>query len=90
MALSTANLYAAVQPNGSLFGLEVTNPVNQAVAYAGDPSTFGSSDDPLVGKPIEVSSCSAVASLSMMARTLSAASALAAIPPALTTMSPSA
>jgi uncharacterized protein GlcG (DUF336 family) len=52
MALSTANLYAAVQPNGSLFGLEVTNPVNQAVAYSGDPSQFGGSDDPLMGKSI--------------------------------------
>ena len=52
MALSTANLYAAVQPGGPLFGLETTNPVNQAAAYAGDPKTFGSASDPLVGKPI--------------------------------------
>ncbi|MER8704031.1 heme-binding protein [Mesorhizobium sp. M0323] len=52
MALSTANLYAPVQPGGPLFGLQATNPVNPAVAYAGDPSTFGSSSDPLLGKPI--------------------------------------
>lgn len=52
MALSTANLYAPVQPGGPMFGLQSTNPVNQAAAYAGDPSAFGNANDPLVGKPI--------------------------------------
>lgn len=52
MALSTANLYAGVQPGGPLFGLQATNPVNEAAAYTGDPKTFGSASDPLVGKPI--------------------------------------
>ncbi|TPI36959.1 heme-binding protein [Mesorhizobium sp. B3-1-9] len=52
MALSTANLYAGVQPGGPLFGLLATSPVNQAVAYAGDPKTFGSANDPLIGKSI--------------------------------------
>ena len=52
MALSTANLYAPVQPGGPLYGLQETNPVNQAAAYAGDPGKFGSADDPLMGKPI--------------------------------------
>jgi uncharacterized protein GlcG (DUF336 family) len=52
MALSTANLYAAVQPGSPLFGLQETNPVNTAVAYAGDPARFGSAADPLIGKPI--------------------------------------
>jgi uncharacterized protein GlcG (DUF336 family) len=52
MALSTANLYAAVQPGGPMFGLQATNPVNMTAAYSGDPSTFGSSSDPLTGKPI--------------------------------------
>ncbi|WP_245429387.1 heme-binding protein [Mesorhizobium sp. WSM3860] len=52
MALSTANLYAGVQPGGPLFGLQATNPVNQAAAYAGDAKTFGSPNDPLIGKPI--------------------------------------
>src|SRR5271163_4680573 len=33
--LSTANLYSAVQPGGSLFGLQESNPVNTAVAYGG-------------------------------------------------------
>ncbi|WP_027145378.1 heme-binding protein [Mesorhizobium sp. WSM3626] len=52
MALSTANLYAGVQPGGPLFGLQATNPVNQVAAYAGDAKTFGSAQDPLLGKPI--------------------------------------
>src|SRR4051812_15969935 len=34
-ALSTANLYAAVQPGGSLFGLQESNPVDPDVAYGG-------------------------------------------------------
>ena len=52
MALSTANLYASAQPGGSLFGLELTNPVNLNAAYHGDPAAFGSETDPLVGQPI--------------------------------------
>ncbi|WFP65710.1 heme-binding protein [Mesorhizobium sp. WSM4904] len=52
MALSTANLYAGAQPAGPLFGLQTTSPVNQAAAYAGDAGTFGSANDPLIGKPI--------------------------------------
>jgi uncharacterized protein GlcG (DUF336 family) len=52
MALSSANLYAAVQPGGPLFGLERTNPLNLTVAYSGDPATFGTASDPLVGQPI--------------------------------------
>ncbi|HWK65053.1 MAG TPA: heme-binding protein [Rhizobiaceae bacterium] len=52
MALSTANLYAPVQAGGPLYGLENTNPPNQAVAFAGDPSTFGTATDPLIGKPV--------------------------------------
>src|SRR5437588_635014 len=35
-ALSTANLYAATQNGGSLFGLQLSNPVDNNVAYAGD------------------------------------------------------
>ena len=52
LALSTANLYSAVQPGGSLFGLQESNPVNAMVAYKGDASDFGSEDDPMVGKRI--------------------------------------
>src|SRR5947207_6851596 len=36
LALSTANLYSAVQPGGSLFGLQESNPVNPDVAYGGN------------------------------------------------------
>jgi len=49
LALSTANLYTAVQPGGSLFGLQESNPVNTDVAYGGDPTKNGTSDDAMVG-----------------------------------------
>lgn len=52
LALSTANLYAAVQPGGSLFGLQESNPVNTDVAYAGKASKFGTKGDPMTGKRI--------------------------------------
>ena len=52
LALSTANLYSAVQPGGSLFGLQESNPVNPAVAYAGDPEMYGTANDALVGHQI--------------------------------------
>ena len=51
-ALSTANLYAAVQPGGSLFGLQESNPVNPVVAYAGPASAYGSTSDPMIGRRI--------------------------------------
>lgn len=50
LAVSTANLFSAVQPGGSLFGLQESNPVNAAVAYDGAAADFGSPQDPLVGK----------------------------------------
>jgi uncharacterized protein GlcG (DUF336 family) len=49
LALSTANLYTAVQPGGSLFGLQESNPVNVDVAYGGSPSNYGQPNDPMVG-----------------------------------------
>jgi uncharacterized protein GlcG (DUF336 family) len=48
LALSTANLYSAVQPGGSLFGLQESNPVNTAVAYAGSTANYGTASDPMV------------------------------------------
>src|ERR1700689_1968662 len=48
-ARSTANLYAAVQPGGSLYGLQHSNPVDPALAYLGPASDFGTSKDPMVG-----------------------------------------
>lgn len=52
LALSTANLYSAVQPGGSLFGLQESNPVNTEAAYEGDSSKFGSPKDPMTGERI--------------------------------------
>jgi uncharacterized protein GlcG (DUF336 family) len=52
LALSTANLYSAAQPGGSLFGLQFSNPVDTEVAYAGPSSDYGTSNDPMVGKKI--------------------------------------
>ena len=49
LALSTANLYSAVQPGGSLFGLQESNPVNTEVAYGGNPQNYGQPNDPMVG-----------------------------------------
>jgi uncharacterized protein GlcG (DUF336 family) len=52
-ALSTANLYAASQPGGSLYGLITSAPPNpQAVFAPADPNTIGQPNDPFVGKPI--------------------------------------
>jgi len=52
LALSTANLYAAVQPGGSLYGLQASNPVDTDTAYRGPATDFGDSDDPMVGRRI--------------------------------------
>jgi len=52
LALSTANLYYAVQPGGSLYGLQHSNPVDTEVAYHGPATSFGLSDDPMVGRRI--------------------------------------
>src|SRR5438067_4292053 len=52
LALSTANLYSAVQPGGSLFGLQESNPVDTSVAYKGSSSNYGTAGDPMVGNKI--------------------------------------
>jgi uncharacterized protein GlcG (DUF336 family) len=49
LALSTANLFTAVQPGGSLFGLQASNPVDTDVAYGGNPANNGRANDPMVG-----------------------------------------
>src|SRR4051812_14371426 len=49
LVLSTANLYSAVQPGGSLFGLQESNPVDTSVAYGGNPANSGQANDPMVG-----------------------------------------
>ena len=52
MAISTANLYAGSLPGGYLYGLITTNPAIAGDLYAGDPKTYGSSSDPMVGKRV--------------------------------------
>lgn len=52
LALSTANLWAATQPGGSLFGLQHSNPVNTKAAYKGNFEQYGKRQDPLVGSKI--------------------------------------
>jgi uncharacterized protein GlcG (DUF336 family) len=49
LALSTANLFTATQPGGSLFGLQESNPVSTDVAYGGNPSNNGQANDAMVG-----------------------------------------
>ncbi len=49
LSLSTANLFAAVQPGQSLFGLQDSNPVDVDVAYGGDAKDFGTAHDPMLG-----------------------------------------
>jgi len=52
LALSTANLYSAVQPGGSLYGLQASNPVDTGVAYKGPSALYGTKQDPMVGNKI--------------------------------------
>jgi uncharacterized protein GlcG (DUF336 family) len=52
LALSTANLYSAVQPGGSLFGLQESNPVDSTSAYGGSSALYGTAKDPMVGTKI--------------------------------------
>ncbi|HEY4010388.1 MAG TPA: heme-binding protein [Acidobacteriaceae bacterium] len=50
-ALSTANVYAASLPGQSLYSLATSQPPNPQAAF-GDPGTFGTPHDPMVGKAI--------------------------------------
>lgn len=52
LALSTANLYSAVQPGGSLYGLQHSNPVDTSVAYGGNSALNGTAADFMVGRKI--------------------------------------
>lgn len=47
-AISTANIYAASQPGQSLYSL-VNSQTPNAIAAFGDPATFGTPRDPIVG-----------------------------------------
>lgn len=52
VSISSGALYAAVQPGGSLFGLQHSNPVDASQAYQGSPYKYGTHHDPLIGKRI--------------------------------------
>lgn len=52
LPLSTANLFSAVQPGGSLYGLQHSNPVETSVAYGGPLKQIGTEKDPMVNKRI--------------------------------------
>ncbi len=52
LSLSSANLYSAVQPGGSLFGLQLSNPVDTESAYEGSSSSYGTAQDPMVGAKV--------------------------------------
>ena len=47
LALSTANLFSAVQPGGSLYGLQHSNPVDTDTAYGGNAQQYGQPNDPM-------------------------------------------
>jgi uncharacterized protein GlcG (DUF336 family) len=52
LALSTANLFTATQPGGSLFGLQESNPVNTEAAYGGNADDYGTEGDFMLGRRI--------------------------------------
>jgi uncharacterized protein GlcG (DUF336 family) len=52
LALSTANLWAAVQPGGSLYGLQHSNPVDTSVVYGGNSMHNGQPNDPMMGRKV--------------------------------------
>ena len=52
LALSTANLYTAVQPGGTLYGLQHSNPVDTDTAYRGPSQNYGQANDPMAGRKI--------------------------------------
>jgi uncharacterized protein GlcG (DUF336 family) len=51
-SISTANLFSAVNPGGSLYGLQHSNPVDPQVAYRGNSKFYGTSKDPMIGYKI--------------------------------------
>jgi uncharacterized protein GlcG (DUF336 family) len=50
-ALSTANIFAASQPGQSLYSLATSAPPNPEAIF-GNPATFGTPEDPMIGKAI--------------------------------------
>lgn len=50
-ALSTANVFAASQPGQSLYSLATSAPPNPQAVF-GNPASFGTTNDPMVGKAV--------------------------------------
>ena len=50
-ALSTANIFAGSQPGQSLYSLATSGPPNPQAVF-GDPASFGTPNDPMVGKAV--------------------------------------
>ena len=48
-ALSTANLFTPTQNGNSLNGLQFSNPVDPRVVYRGNPTQYGTPNDPMIG-----------------------------------------
>ncbi len=51
-ALSSANLYASVQPGNSLYGTRETNPPDSALLHVGKLTDYGTPKDPWIGKKL--------------------------------------
>src|ERR1700687_1490243 len=52
LALSSGNLFSAVQPGGSLYGLQFSNPVNEDAGYKVPSAAYGTPTDPMKGSKI--------------------------------------
>ena len=52
LSIPSGAVYVAVQPGGSLYGLQHSNPVDASKAYGGSPNTVGSNADFLKNKRI--------------------------------------
>ena len=50
-AISTANIFAASQPGQSLYSLATSAPPNPQAAF-GNPASFGTPNDPMIGKGV--------------------------------------
>jgi uncharacterized protein GlcG (DUF336 family) len=50
VGFTSAGLYTASSPGGSLYGLQHSNPVDTKWAYAGDSKKFGTASDPMIGR----------------------------------------
>ena len=50
IGFTSAGLYLATQPGGSLYGLQHSNPINTKWSYHGNSKRFGTKKDPMLGR----------------------------------------